>query len=133
MNVRLLSRNANLCRLLWRDTRGESSFVGLILIAAIAAIGVIVGLAVVRDSIVQEFGDVAVALDRLDQTYDVSVVNDCVAPGTILWAASNADDTDLNALDDPGAGDSPACLELGLATSVIDEGDTLPAPAGDFP
>lgn len=132
MSVDVPQSRVGLLRRLWRDTRGESSFLGLILIAAIAAIGIIVGLAVVRDAIVQEFGDVAVALDRLDQSYDVSVVNDCVVPGTTLWQVSYLDDT-IDALTDPGAGDSPACLQLGVATSVIDEGDVLPPPVGMLP
>lgn len=132
MSVGLRQLPVGLLRRLWRDSRGESSFLGLILIAAIAAIGIIVGLAVVRDALVQEFGDVAVALDRLDQSYDISVVNDCVAPGTPLWVVSYSDDT-LDALSDPGAGDSPACLQLGVGTTVIDEGEVLPDPVGMLP
>ena len=50
---------------LWRDTRGNMAPVDLILMTAITAIGVMVGLVIVRDGVVQEMGDVAVALESL--------------------------------------------------------------------
>lgn len=113
---------------LWRDSRGESSFLGLILLAAIAAIGIIVGLVSVRDAIVQEFGDVAVALDRLDQSYDILVINQCTGAGTELWTCSYKDDglTGHILLDEPGA--PPTCLDLSQAPTA--EGDDLPALGG---
>ena len=58
---------------LWRDTRGNMAPVDLILMTAITAIGVMVGLVIVRDGVVQEMGDVAVALDNLDQSFSASI------------------------------------------------------------
>ena len=52
-----------------RDERGFASAVGLIFLFAILVIGVIVGLVTVREHIVTEFGDVAVALDNLSQSF----------------------------------------------------------------
>jgi len=55
----------------WRDERGEVTSVAVILIYTILGLGAIVGLVVVRNHLVQEFGDLAIALDQLDQSYSV--------------------------------------------------------------
>ncbi len=54
-----------------RDQRGTTSAAALILMYAIIIFGSIVGLVTLRDQIVQEFGDLAVALDHLDQSFNV--------------------------------------------------------------
>jgi len=56
-----------------RSRRGSASIVGVIFLVTIACLGMIVGLAHVRDQIVQEFGDAAVALDHLDQSFSVTI------------------------------------------------------------
>ena len=58
---------------LWRDDRGTASIVSLIFVTAILALGAIVGLAVLRNQVVQEFGDAAVALDQLDQSFSYTL------------------------------------------------------------
>ena len=58
-------------RRLWRDTRGEVSVIANILLLTVLALGVSVGLVTLRNQIVQEFGDVSVALDSLDQSWSV--------------------------------------------------------------
>ena len=54
-----------------RDQRGTTSAAALILLYAIIIFGSIVGLVALRDQIVQEFGDLAVALDHLDQSFSI--------------------------------------------------------------
>ena len=54
---------------LWNDQQGATGAMGLILLATILAIGAIVGLTTLRDQIVQEMGDLAVALENLDQSF----------------------------------------------------------------
>ncbi len=54
-----------------RDQRGTASAAALILMYAIIIFGSIVGLVALRDQIVQEFGDLAVALDHLDQSFSI--------------------------------------------------------------
>jgi hypothetical protein len=44
-----------------------------LLIATIVGIGAIVGLATVRDQFVQELGDIAIALENLDQSYSFTI------------------------------------------------------------
>ena len=110
---------------LWRDTRGNMAPVDLILMTAITAIGVMVGLVIVRDGVVQEMGDVAVALDNLDQSFSASI--SLATVGTV-WSASYIDDTAT--LTDP-VGSEPACLNVG--GPQYDEGDTLLAVGTLFP
>jgi len=54
-----------------RNQRGVTSAAALILLYAIIIFGSIVGLVALRDQIVQEFGDLAVALDHLDQSFSI--------------------------------------------------------------
>jgi hypothetical protein len=58
---------------LWRDQWGAASTAGVIVIYTILALGCIVGLICVRNQIVQELGDLAVAFDSLDQSYSVEL------------------------------------------------------------
>ena len=55
---------------LWRDERGFSTVLSTIMLVTILALGAIVGLVTVRDQLVQEFGDVATALEQLDQSFN---------------------------------------------------------------
>ncbi len=54
-----------------RNQRGTTSVAALILMYAIIIFGSIVGLVTLRDQIVQEFGDLAAALDHLDQSWSI--------------------------------------------------------------
>ena len=111
---------------LWHDDRGESSFIAMILLTTIAAIGAIVGLVTLRDGLVQEFGDVAVAMDALDQSISVTVTlfNDPLDPldDEICWTVQYADAKNL--ADDVDT--EPACLSIGQAPTT--EGSALPGP-----
>lgn len=61
----------NLLKKLWRDTRAEVSLIANILLLTVLALGVSVGLVTLRDQIVQELGDLSVALESLDQSWSV--------------------------------------------------------------
>jgi Flp pilus assembly pilin Flp len=54
---------------LWSDEAGFVISSELILIAALVVIGLLTGLATVRDQIVQELGDTADAISELQQEY----------------------------------------------------------------
>ena len=54
---------------LWGDESGFIVSTDLILISSILVIGLLVGLVSLRDQIVQELGDVAVAVGNLNQSY----------------------------------------------------------------
>ncbi len=53
---------------LWHDEAGAISAMSWLLLVTILALGTIVGLTTLRDQIVQELGDIALALENLDQS-----------------------------------------------------------------
>lgn len=57
---------------LWRDERGEVGAASVVLIYAILVLGAIVGLTFLRNAIVQEFGDLSLALRHLNQSFSFS-------------------------------------------------------------
>ena len=67
-------------RKLWNDQAGFIISAELVLVATIVVIGLIVGLVMVRNQVVQELADVAQAIGNLSQTY-------CY-PG--IWVASHS-------------------------------------------
>jgi Flp pilus assembly pilin Flp len=81
---------------LWHDNSGAASAMSVILITTILALGCIVGLTTLRDQIVQELGDVSIALENLNQSYST-------ASGTFT-------DTGPFPTDPPNA--EPACLDV---------------------
>ena len=54
---------------LWKDEAGFIVSTELVLIATILVIGMVVGLATVRNHVVQELGDVALAIGSINQSY----------------------------------------------------------------
>jgi hypothetical protein len=54
---------------LWNDQSGETSVLSLVLICTIIAIGATVGLTAFRDQVVQELGDLSVAIESLNQSF----------------------------------------------------------------
>jgi hypothetical protein len=121
-----ISKQFSWVRRLARCERGDSSPMALVLLTTIVVIGAIVGLATIRDAVVQEYGDSAVLLDNLDQTVSVQVFDN---GGNLVWEVQYLDNA-ATLVDDAGA--EPACLTIS-DTSVIDEGEALPGPTGAFP
>jgi len=58
---------------IWNDERGFVNSMELILIATLAVLGLIVGLATFRDAVTQELGDSAAAVGQFNQSYNVFV------------------------------------------------------------
>jgi hypothetical protein len=110
---------------LWLDVRGGLAPIDSILVTSLTAIGAMIGLAVIRDAVVQEMGDVAVALDNVDQSFSGTIVHATL--GT-LWSASFSDDAAT--LSDP-AGAEPACLDVQVSPTA--EGSPLSTVGTSFP
>ena len=89
------------CRL-WKDESGFVSATELLLMTTILGVAMVVGLQTVRDAMIQELGDVAVALDHLDQSYSFTL-------GT-----KTSQYMDTITLQDP-AGAPRACIGICLA------------------
>lgn len=58
---------------LFRDQAGVLSSIDYILFVTIVTISAVVGLATVRDGVVQQFGDISVAMENLEQSYTVDI------------------------------------------------------------
>lgn len=75
------SRLSSIAARLWHDQCGSLRGADYVLGVTILVIGGVVGLVTVRDAVVQNFGDIAVALESLNQSY---TVNYTVASGTVV-------------------------------------------------
>jgi hypothetical protein len=106
----------------WRDERGAITSVSIIMVYSILAIGAIVGLVCIRNQIVQELGDLAVAFDNLDQSFEV----DWDADGTVDASYSDPGPTLFDTAGLAPAGimlDEPAQAEGGgVVTNTPGEG-----------
>jgi len=60
-----------ICIRLWKDQGGAVSAVSALLLYTILILGVTVGLVTLRNQVIQQFGDLAVALDHLDHSWEV--------------------------------------------------------------
>lgn len=99
---------------LWGDESGFVVSADLILISTILVIGLLVGLVSLRDQIVQELGDVAVAVGNLNQSYSFAGQNVTFAGFTFTVAGSNfADQSDFC---ETGSGNEN---NTGLGISVV--------------
>lgn len=115
----------------WIDEAGGTEFAALMFVTAIVAIGGVVGLVQIRDQVAQEFGDVAVALDNVDQSFSYTIQVDTDGDTVLDYtlAASYADDA-ATLLDPLNA--APACLVLNVVSPTT-EGGALTPPSGAFP
>ncbi len=93
---------------IWKDEAGFVVSTELVLIATILVIGLVVGLATVRDQVVQELGDLALAIGNVNQSY----VYEGVTGHTSATAGSefldNQDFCEVDG-DDPVSAE-PACI-----------------------
>lgn len=84
---------------IWKDEAGFVVSTELILIATILVIGLIVGLATVRDQVVQELGDLATAIGNVNQSYWYDGVTGCTAATAGSMFEDNTDFCDAQGLD----------------------------------
>ena len=106
----------NFLKTIWKDERGFIASTDLILIGTVLILGSIVGLATMRDEIVQELGDIATAIGQLNQSYSFAAFNN----GQFSVAGSSytdmADYGELGTLEGSNnnatAGSAPACIQF---------------------
>ena len=113
-------------RVLAQLSRGEHGLVvsmSTLFLAVMLGLGVLGGLVVVPDHLVQELSDIGVALDNTEQSfyYQIQVCDDCVI------SAEHFDD--LATVQD-SAVTLPACL--GIDTFLGEECRAVPTPSGRF-
>jgi len=107
-------------RKLWADEAGFVISAELVLVATILVLGMIVGLTEVRNQVVQELGDVAVAIGRVSQTYTYSSVTGHTAATAGSTFQDTSDVCDEDGLDFPG--EEPACINVRVAPPGSESG-----------
>jgi hypothetical protein len=114
----------NLFRRLWRDKRGFLATTDLILLATIVVLGSIVGLVTFRNQVVQEFGDMSMAVGGLNQSYSYgasygkkydTATSTWVDDTTKSVAGSSFTDQPNFGLDPVEAGKEPAGIDVKIA------------------
>ncbi len=112
----------------WRDEAGFVISSELVLVATILVIGLISGLTSVRDQVVQELGDTALAVAQVNQsyTYAGTTGHTAVTAGSVF--TDETDFCDTNNADPVGT--PPVCITFQPST-IIAEG-VGPLPPG-FP
>ncbi|MBI1246469.1 hypothetical protein GC197_01335 [bacterium] len=110
--------------------------IAIILLIVILGLGVIVGATAVRDSIVQEYGDIGVALDNLDQSwsYQLSIDPDGQGgnPPHVCSAMYMDPAPTLTDPGTPGNGQAPAGLTF-VQIPANNLENPVPNPPGTLP
>lgn len=98
-----------LCNRLWHDRRGSIPALSTLFIYTILVLGVTVGIITLRDQIVQEYGDLAVALDHLDQSWEITEFGDTrgFSDSPSLTDPVDAEPADLSVQEAPLAEGTP--------------------------
>jgi hypothetical protein len=102
----------------WNDEAGAIISAELVLVLTIAVIGMVVGLASVRDAVVTELGDVGQAIANIDQSYTYT--------GIVGHSSATAGSGFADALDfcDSGVitGEQSRCIVI-AAPAALGAGD----------
>lgn len=104
---------------LWRDESAIINTTDIILMTTILGLGIIVGVVMLRNQVVQEFGDLSVAIGNLNQSYEYA--DHTVTFGTTSYTANGSEYDDLL---DPGDGDDVAG-QPPAGISITSPGPTL--------
>ncbi|EDL56998.1 hypothetical protein PM8797T_00594 [Gimesia maris DSM 8797] len=93
----------------WNDEAGFVVSSELVLIGTILVLGVVVGLATVRDQVVQELGDLALAISNINQSYSFSGVTGHTSStaGSVFADLTDFCDTTADA-----SGSEPECINV---------------------
>ncbi len=108
----------NMLTKFWNDEAGFVVSSELVLIGTILVLGVVVGLATVRDQVVQELGDLALAISNINQSYSFSGVTG----HTSSTSGSLFDDQlDFCDSDTDVSTDEPACINVQISATAGEE------------
>jgi hypothetical protein len=95
---------------LWNDEAGFIVSAELVLIATILVLGMIVGLVTVRDQVVQELGDIALAFAKINQSYSFSGITGHTSSTAGSQLIDTNDFCDQVQADPPNGG--AACIDV---------------------
>ncbi len=111
---------------LWNDESGAIISIELVLVATIAVIGLVVGLATLRDAVTNELGDVAGAVDDVNQSY---IVNGILGHSAAITGSDFDDNEDFcDNPDDPVANAADQCIVHNVGAVEEADGPTQPVP-----
>ena len=116
-------------RKLWADEAGFVISAELVLVATILVLGMIVGLTSLRNQVVQELGDLAVAIGNIEQSYSYSSVVGHTAATAGSAFVDNDDYCDGNGIDPVGGG--AACIDVAVAPVTPETADLPPWSGND--
>ena len=99
----------------WNDEAGFVVSAELVLIATVLVIGMLTGLATVREAVVQELGDVANAIGIINQSFSYSGItsHNSSTAGSSLVDQYDQCEKDQN--NNNGAGNEPLCMDVEVA------------------
>jgi hypothetical protein len=104
---------------LWSDEAGFIVSSELVLIATVLVIGLLVGLATVREQLVQELGDVADAISEINQSYSFSAITGHHSSTAGSLFTDTEDECDVDANNNSDAGNEAQCIDVAVdATDV---------------
>jgi hypothetical protein len=105
---------------LWGDESGFIVSTDLVLISSILVIGMLVGLVSLRDQVVQELGDVAVAVGNLNQSYSFGAVT--VAFGGYTFTVAGSEFADASDFCEIGTGEENTSVGIQVNVAAESEG-----------
>ncbi len=109
---------------IWQNEQGVLSFEWVLLITVLV-IGIVGALSAVRDSIIDELGDMAGATVAIDQSYTVTFCEACIPPNTpecfrVTGRSFSFADTI------PQCNGQPVPVRQRPTTPIVDQGDVQP-------
>ena len=101
----------------------------LVLIATILVIGMIVGMAAIRDAVTAEMGDVAEAIGALDQSYVFDGITDNASVAAVAGSAwGDASDTGAGGQGDQGAAGDEEGFDFAFDPGADEDTQAAPLP-----
>jgi Flp pilus assembly pilin Flp len=105
-------------RKLWKDEAGFIVSAELVLVATMLVIGMIVGLTVVRNQVVQELGDLGAALGMISQGYEYTGVSKADATTTFAVTDGSGWDDLIDECQNVAAGDAGSDVSGGEPSGI---------------
>jgi Flp pilus assembly pilin Flp len=96
----------SLLKRMWKEEDGVLSFEWILLVTLLT-IGIVGGIAAVRDAIIDEFGDVAQAMIALDQSYTIEPPLVVLVHDELFSTASDSAFADAAFFEDCNRADAP--------------------------
>lgn len=113
---------------LWADENGFVISSELVLVGTLLVLGMIVGLTELRNQVVQELADLAVAIGKVSQTYTYSTVTGHTAATAGSQFQDTTDYCD-NGGTEPGS-EAAACINVHAAALALEDSTTAWDPIG---